>query len=277
MATILRVMAWVDLGVFFGLGVIGYILSTFVLKHWGKAGTNYAYKSYIFAQTPVHLAGTAAFIISFFSGLRLLGYDSIIELADADATGEVLGVQAYDMLWFSVGLAMWFLNAALLSFMSVGMIEGMLHLFYFLGWVVCNYVLSRTDSVYGVIFISAFGFGIVVASFLNLFRITPVRLFPINGWVLAPNVFYVLGLVAMWVFTILVNPYMQLAENLVLITTVQIIFSSVMFTIIVVLTALFIFGMKGRYPYDGSWESLYPNNSNLLPKRKFSQAVQNAQ
>ena len=275
MATVLRVMAWVDLGVFFLLGTVGYILATFVLKHWGKAATGNAYKSYIFAQTPVHLTAIAAFVISFVSGLRLLGYDSLIELIDADATGEVLGVQAYDLLWLSVGLAMWFINWGLTQFFAVGPVETAVHLIIFGGWVILNVILARADSIYAVIFISAFGFLLVVGSFVNLFRITPVRLMPINGWVMSPAVFYVLGLVAMWVFTILVNPYMQLASSTVVITTVQIIFSCVMFAIISVLTFLFTYAMKYRSPYDGMWESLYPSNSRLLPARKVNSQVQN--
>lgn len=258
----LIVISWIDLGAFTFLGTVLYVIATFLLKMWARKPADPKKKSnkaYYFAQTPVHLLAVAAFVWAFISGLRLLGYDSVIQILDADATGEVLGVQAYDLTWFGVGFTLFWVFAAILAFFAVGFVEGCMSLIFFIGWVVLNFMLARADSVYGVIFISTFGFGIVLASLWNVARLTPVKIYPINGWSLAVVVWFVLTLITTWVFSILVNPYMQLTSSIVLYTTTQIVFSAGIFGSLVVMTVLIIVGMPERKPYiDGELELLYP-------------------
>ena len=254
----LVVISWVDLGAFTFLGTLLYAAGRFGLKMWAQR-PGMKNKAYYFAQAPVQLLAAGAFVWAFVSGLRLLGYDSVIQLLDADATGEVLGVQAYDLTWAGVSLTLMFMNAALLAFFSVEHIAGLLHLVFFAGWALLNFFLSRADSVYGVIFISSIGFGLVLASFLNLASLTPVQLKPINGWSLAVVLWFVITLVTTWVFSILVNPYMQLTSSIVLYTTTQIVFSAGIFGSLIVLSLLIVFGMPNRKPYiPGEWELLYP-------------------
>lgn len=258
----LIVISWIDLGAFLFLGIIQYVIATFLLKMWARKPSNpkkKGNKAYYFAQTPVHLLAVASLTWAFVSGLRLVGYDSVIQLLDADATGEVLGVQAYDLTWAGVSATLFWVYAALLAFFAVGYVEGCMSLVFFIFWGLLNFGLARANSVYIVIFFSSIGFLLVVASLWNVSRLTPVKLYPINGWTLAVVVWFVLTLVTTWVFTILVNPYMQLTSSIVLYTTTQIVFSAGIFGSLVVMTVLIIVGMPERKPYiDGEWELLYP-------------------
>jgi hypothetical protein len=270
-----KVLGWVDFSVFFGLGSILYgVFATWLLKRWSTHGSSDAYKAYKFAQTPVHFAAAAAFVISCFAGARLLGYGNLIEFLTTDASGDVLGVSTVDTLWLSYGLAMLALFAGLLAYFAIGFVESMFAVAFFLLWVLASFMLCRAETLMQVIFISAGGFIWAAGSLFNMFRITPVRLLPINVYVMIPVVLFLLGLLTQWLFTILVCPYMQIAESVVGFLTVQIIFSGVMAFLIISMSASFILFMRYRSPYDRSRRTLYPD-SGLVEGPKFSGTVQN--
>lgn len=269
-----KVLGWVDFGLFFTLGAAGYAISTWLLKRWSTHGSSDAYKAYKFAQTPVHLATAAAFIISCFAGARLLGYGNLIEFLDTDASGDVLGVSTVDTLWLSYGMAMGALFGGLLAFFAIGFVEGLTAMFFFSLWILANYMLCRAETLMQVIFISAGGFIWAAGSLFNMFRITPVRMLPVNGFVITPAIIFLLGLITQWIFTILVCPYMQVAKSIIGFLTVQIIFSGVMGFLIISLMVTFILFMRYRSPYDGNRKTLYPD-SGIVERPKYTVAVQN--
>jgi len=269
-----KVLGWIDTSVFLFLGAVGYVISTWLLKRWSTHGSSDAYKAYKMAQTPVHLIATASFVIACFAGARLLGYGNLIEFLDVTATGDVLGVSTVDTLWFSYGIAMFFLFGSLLAFFSIGFVDGQLAMFYFTLWMLASFMLCRAETLMQVIFISSAGFLWAGGSLVNMFRITPVRMLPVNGYVITPAVIFLLGLLTMWIFTILICPYVQIASSVIGFLTVQIIFSCVMGFLIISLTVTTILFMRYRSPYDGGATTLYPN-SGVVERPKYSAPTQN--